>query len=302
VTKNSDGPRTKHPGDQEMNTAGKAMLGFLLLVLGVVFLYLLVTLWPAVEDAQQNLDSTVTWFWRDLDLTADTTLLLLVVLVSGLGSYVHVTVSFSDFAGNRQLVSSWVWWYVLRVFVGSSLAVVFYFALRGGFFSSASDSSQVNVYGIAALAGLVGLFSKQATDKLREIFDTAFRTEEGFGDDVRSDGIANPPPTLESCKPSPITHGELEVALAGTGFNRDSIVKVARVGGPEEPRIATFRNATQLTVTLEQADIETPGTLSFVVVNPGPCGGTSMPLAVEVGAGNGTAKVIKAAVPGTPRT
>jgi hypothetical protein len=297
VTKTSDGPRTRQAGDREMNTAGKAMLGFLLLVLGFVFLYLLVTLWPAVEDAQQNLDSSVTWFWRDFDLTADTTLLLLVVLVSAVGSYVHVTVSFSDFAGNRQLVSSWVWWYVLRVFVGSALAVVFYFALRGGFFSSASDSSQVNVYGIAALAGLVGLFSKQATDKLREIFDTAFRTQEGYGDDARSDGIANPPPTLEGCEPPQIDHGQLEVVLVGTGFNRDSIVRVAQVGGPEEPRTVTLVSATQLKVTLQQADIETPGILSFVVVNPEPGGGTSMPLAVEVAAGNGKAKVTEAAAP-----
>lgn len=297
MTSTSDGPRTRQAGDREMNTVGKAMLGFLLLVLGFVFLYLLVTLWPAVEDAQQNLDSSVTWFWRDLDLTADTTLLLLVVLVSGVGSYVHVTVSFSDFAGNRQLVSSWVWWYVLRVFVGSSLAVVFYFALRGGFFSSASDSSQVNVYGIAALAGLVGLFSKQATDKLREIFDTAFRTQEGYGDDARSDGIANPPPTLEGCEPPQISHGELEVVLAGTGFTRDSIVRVAQVGGPEEPRTVTLLSATQLKVTLQQADIETPGVLSFVVVNPEPGGGSSMPLAVEVAAGNGKPKVTEAAVP-----
>ena len=293
----NDGPSTRQAGDQEMATAGKLLLGFLLLVLGFVFLYLLVTLWPAVEDAQQNLDSTVTWFWRDFDLTADTTLLLLVVLVSGIGSYVHVTVSFSDFAGNRQLVTSWVWWYVLRVFVGSSLAVVFYFALRGGFFSSASDSSQVNVYGIAALAGLVGLFSKQATDKLREIFDTAFRTQEGYGDDARSDGIANPPPTLEGCEPPQIGHGQLEVVLVGTGFNRDSIVRVAQVGGPEEPRIVTLINPTQLKVTLQEADIERPGILSFTVVNPEPGGGTSMPLAVEVAAGNGKPTVTEAAAP-----
>jgi len=297
VANTNDGPSTRQAGDQEMATAGKLLLGFLLLVLGFVFLYLLVTLWPAVEDAQQNLDSTVTWFWRDFDLTADTTLLLLVVLVSGIGSYVHVTVSFSDFAGNRQLVTSWVWWYVLRVFVGSSLAVVFYFALRGGFFSSASDSSQVNVYGIAALAGLVGLFSKQATDKLREIFDTAFRTQEGYGDDARSDGIANPPPTLEGCEPPQIGHGQLEVVLVGTGFNRDSIVRVAQVGGPEEPRIVTLINPTQLKVTLQEADIERPGILSFTVVNPEPGGGTSMPLAVEVAAGNGKPTVTEAAVP-----
>jgi hypothetical protein len=148
--------------------------------------------------ANTGQSASVTWFWRRIELSADATLLLLVILISALGSYIHITVSFSDFAGNRQLVSSWVWWYVLRVFVGSALAVLFYFAIRGGFFSTSSGGSEINVYGIAALAGLVGLFSKQATDKLREIFDTAFRTQPGHGDDARGDSVVTPTPAPET--------------------------------------------------------------------------------------------------------
>jgi hypothetical protein len=299
VLENRDGPRTRQAGDREMIGLPKLMLGLLLLALGIVLLYLLLTLWPAVDAAKDDEASRVTWFWRDLDLTPDATLLLLVILVSALGSYVHVTVSFSDFAGNRQLVTSWVWWYLLRVFVGSSLAVLFYFAIRGGFFSSTSDSSQVNVYGIAALSGLVGLFSKQATDKLREIFDTAFRTQQGYGDDARGDGIVNPTPTLESSEPAQISHGELEIVLVGTGFNKNSIVKVSQVGGMEEPRKVALVSPTQLKVTLLASDIETPGRLTFTVVNPEPGGGTSTSLVVEVAATNGKAKVTEAAVPQT---
>jgi hypothetical protein len=299
VFENRDGPRTRQAGDREMIGLPKLMLGLLLLALGIVLLYLLLTLWPAVDAAKDDEASRVTWFWRDLDLTPDATLLLLVILVSALGSYVHVTVSFSDFAGNRQLVASWVWWYLLRVFVGSSLAVLFYFAIRGGFFSSTSDSSQVNVYGIAALSGLVGLFSKQATDKLREIFDTAFRTQQGYGDDARGDGIVNPTPTLESSEPAQISHGELEIVLVGTGFNKNSIVRVSQVGGMDEPRKVALVSPTQLKVTLLAGDIETPGRLTFTVVNPEPGGGTSTSLVVEVAATNGKAKVTEAAVPQT---
>jgi hypothetical protein len=279
-----------------MSGVPKLLLGLLLLGLGLVLLYLLLTLWPAVDAAKEGRDGSVTWLWRRIDLTADATLLLLVILVSALGSYVHVTVSFSDFAGNRQLVSSWVWWYLLRVFVGSSLAVLFYFAIRGGFFSSASDSSEVNVYGIAALAGLVGLFSKQATDKLREIFDTAFRTQQGYGDDARSDGIANPSPTLETSEPAQISRDELEIVLVGTGFTKDSIVKVSQVGGMEEPRTVSHDSPTHLKVTLLSRDIETPGILKFTLVNPEPGGGTSNPLVVQVAPTNGKAEVTEAAV------
>jgi hypothetical protein len=33
-------------------------------------------------------------------------------------------------------------------------------------------------HGIAAIAGLDGMFSKQATGKLREVFETLFKTDE----------------------------------------------------------------------------------------------------------------------------
>jgi hypothetical protein len=35
----------------------------------------------------------------------------------------------------------------------------------------------VNPYGMVALAGLVGMFTKQATDKLSEVFSTLFKTD-----------------------------------------------------------------------------------------------------------------------------
>src|SRR6202008_2844988 len=101
----------------------------------------------------------VTWFWKTFHLIPDATMMLFVALVSALGSYIHVTVSFSTFAGNRELGKSWLWWYLLRAFVGSALGVIFYFALRGGFLTGSSSASDINVYGIGALAGLVGLFS-----------------------------------------------------------------------------------------------------------------------------------------------
>jgi hypothetical protein len=38
-------------------------------------------------------------------------------------------------------------------------------------------AGDLSPYGVAAVAGLAGLFSKQATDKLREVFETLFKTE-----------------------------------------------------------------------------------------------------------------------------
>ena len=104
-------------------------------------------------------------------------LFLLVVLAGALGSFVHVTRSFVDFIGNRTLRPSWTWWYVLQPFTGSALAVVVYLVIRGGFFVGTSAGGMLNPFGFVAVAALVGLFSKQATNKLDELFNTMFRTD-----------------------------------------------------------------------------------------------------------------------------
>lgn len=173
---------------------GRTLLGTLMFALGGALLYLVIALWPAIQAAAKsgNGTTTVTWFGYEWKPSADAALLVLVVLASGIGSYVHAAVSFADYVGNRGFVVSWVWWYVLRVFVGSSLAVIFYFAIRGGFLGASANSTDINVYGIAAISALVGLFSKQATDKLREVFDTAFRVQ-GGGDSARGDNLQPAP-------------------------------------------------------------------------------------------------------------
>ena len=106
----------------------------------------------------------------------------LVVIAGALGSLIHATTSFADYVGNRRFHSSWTAWYMVRLIVGTALALLLYFAFRGGFFSGSAQSNAVNPYGIAALAGLAGLFSKQATDKLREVFETLFRVSRIHGE------------------------------------------------------------------------------------------------------------------------
>jgi hypothetical protein len=187
--------------------------------------------------------------------------------------------------GNRRLATSWTWWYLLRVFVGSALALLFYFAVRGGFFGADTPENSINPYGIAALAGLVGLFSKQATDKLRELFDTLFRVAEGYGDESRGDSIANPIPVIAGVDPPALlVGGEVLIHLAGEGFISGSMVRVSRADQPSLvlERETTYVGPTQLDVTLHADDVAAAGALSIVVFNPAPGGGVSGPVAVEV--------------------
>jgi len=269
---------------------GVHLLGLVLALAGLGLILLLVSLWPAVQraTAENAGDQVVKLFGagNGFTISPDTTLLLLVVVVSALGSFVHAATSFATYVGNRRLMRSWVWWYLLRVIIGSALAVLFYFALRGSFMSatSATSSQAVNPYGIAALAGLVGLFSKQAIDKLREVFETAFHAT---GDEERKDKATNPQPHVSGVTPPSIPKGSSDTVLTiqGQGFIGMSSVELTRLGTEPQvtvPRTATYVSASEITVKLTAEDLAEAGEVEIKVVNPAPGGGTSNPIRLQV--------------------
>jgi hypothetical protein len=134
------------------------------------------------QDARRDSEAKLSAVKMETDTQkqnkADERVLFLLVLLAGaLGSFVHTTRSFVDFMGNRRLRASWTWWYVLQPFTGASLAMVTYLVVRAGFFATTTGATALNPWGFVAVASLVGLFSKQATNKLDELFSTMFRTD-----------------------------------------------------------------------------------------------------------------------------
>lgn len=184
-------PSAKTVGDGDTSKLSW-FLTLYLIVFAVGLLTALIALWPTPDKANSG-----AWLQqvplcpsgRVCEVSDDARLLLIVLVTGALGSFVHAATSFATFVGNRGLVSSWTAWYALRPFIGMALALVFYFAIRGGLLSTSAESSKMSPYGVAAVAGLVGMFSKQASDKLREVFDNLFRTADGSGDDARGDKL-----------------------------------------------------------------------------------------------------------------
>jgi len=121
------------------------------------------------------------------------------MLAGCLGTFLHTSQSFSDYVGNRTIKSNWAWWYYLRPFIGAGLAVVFYTALRGGVIAIATGTnaktSDLNPFGVVATAALVGMFSKSATMKLGEVFETLFKSDKA---QATKDKLANLPPTTQT--------------------------------------------------------------------------------------------------------
>jgi hypothetical protein len=213
-----------------------------------------------------------------LKVTASTALLLLVMAAGGLGSLIQAATSFGDFVGNRRFYSSWVPWYLMRIIVGVLLALVLYFAFRGGFFSGSSTSSAVNPYGIAALAALAGLFSKQATDKLREVFETLFRVSSTTGDAQRKDDLANAVPTLTAVDPSALLVGASAPTLTVRGAHFIKGTTVVRINAIDQE--TSFIGPQELSVKVPADLLAQAGALQVTVFNGPPGGGESAPAVV----------------------
>ncbi len=105
-------------------------------------------------------------------------MILLVLLGGALGSYIHVATSYSYYIGFNKFDMDWFWWYLLRIPMGAVLALIFLMLIQGGMFTVPDSGSGSEPLTLIGLSALVGMFSRQATEKLKEVFDIIFKTRE----------------------------------------------------------------------------------------------------------------------------
>ncbi|MBI4716317.1 MAG: hypothetical protein HY763_00775 [Planctomycetes bacterium] len=152
-------------------------------VQAVLLTVLLVVFWPErmLDTAGKEAWSQEIplFFWSPLTIGHERRLLILVMLAAGWGSYVHAATSFTTYIGNRAARVSWTLWYVLRTPIGVGLALVAYFGIRGGLISAGASVDALSPFGVTGIAGVMGMFSKQAADKLKELFDVFFLSSPG---------------------------------------------------------------------------------------------------------------------------
>lgn len=192
----------------------------------------------------------------------DSVLLGLVLLAAALGACLHGLTSLVEFVGNDKFVPSWTLWYLLRPVAGGLLALVFYLVARGGVFNDVGIRTSGELYGVLAVAGLIGLFSKQGLYKLSDLFDVLFQSKK---EDRLKDKLNNAPPEIAGTDPAALkTGGSGSVTVKGKNFTRTSVVRVNK-----EPRMTTYTSATQISFVLAEADTAAAGTLELTVANPG---------------------------------
>jgi hypothetical protein len=107
--------------------------------------------------------------------------LWMVILLGALGGFLYLASSMATYVGNRQLLRSWIVYYLLIPVQGAALAPLVYLLLRVGVLNPANTTASgrpmesLNLMGIYAFAALTGLFSKQAIEMMADVFATIFK-------------------------------------------------------------------------------------------------------------------------------
>ena len=277
------------PGETPMGALPIAVIAIYLVLISVAVLYGLLKLWPhptpsgeprtdsqavATASARAPLPDPETIYFIggrfQASVYAETRLLLIVILSGALGSLMHSLRSLYWYTGNREMVWSWVAFYMLLPFTGSILAVIFYFVVRGGFFSPQASFENTSPFGFAALSALVGLFSQQGILKLKDVAETIF-TKPGAGADAREQESVTPAsaatlsdPIITDIDPkSGSTAGGQNITIQGTNFASNPIVLIGNL-----PANVVSSTGTTIQATTPASASATGGVVDIEVTNP----------------------------------
>jgi hypothetical protein len=243
---------------------GAGLVAIYLLATSIAAFYLLCKVWPGAADPGCAFNTTacaVSVFNSEIKLTLELRQILVAFFAGMMGNTIASTLSFSSYVGNRKLELSWLPWYFFNPLAGALIATLFYFLYRGGMVSAGTPGAAISAYTIAGLGGLAGMFSKNAADKMKEVFDTVFRSRQ---DEQRKDKLGGPA-AHATAQPATIAHGAAaatEVILSGATFSNAC---TATVNGTA--RTARFISATSVGVTLTVADLAAAGNVVIIVRN-----------------------------------
>ncbi|HEX4059627.1 MAG TPA: IPT/TIG domain-containing protein, partial [Streptosporangiaceae bacterium] len=188
-------------------------------------LYGLWRFWPAAPPATGSTPATAkfSYFNWNLSLTRDQQFFVATALAGAIGAMLHGLRSLSFYIGERFLFRSWVLYYALLPLVGGLIATIVYLVLRAGLLPGSANSSQPDPYGIAAIGALVGLFSAQAAEKLKAVFETLFTKAAAGSQSLTAIAV----PSITGFDPP---QGPIGTSVEVSGVNLTSVTGVSFTG------------------------------------------------------------------------
>ncbi len=196
----------------------------------------------------------------------NTTILWLIIIVGIMGASIHALSSISAYVGNDNYKSSWALWYYLRPFVGALLALVSYLLVRAGFLNVNSSD---DLYSVLAIAGLIGMFSKQALYKISDIADAIFTNSHEL--QLKDKITENPVPQVDS--PSLTVSIDTLKKDQTIVLKGDSFIKKTKVLYNNNELDVDLRSEKEIKVTVNEDIASKEGEYELEIVNPEPGGG-----------------------------
>jgi hypothetical protein len=266
----SQGKMPASPGGRPMGAIGITLITIYLVAVTIVVFHSLIVLWPPNREVAGAIAAPASLcadgqrkaelFWIfELCLSDEERLFLIVMFAGALGGLAHSLRSFYWYAGNRKLVLSWAGFYVTLPVLGATMATVFYVVVRGGFFSPQSEISDTSPFGFAAMAALIGMFTEQASEKLKEITETLFSKAPTGKDQAEPTRAA---PAVSAVSPVQGTSTD-RVTITGSGFAQGATVTF---GGEPANNIQVAADGASLTAGPPAAAV--PGAVDVEVENP----------------------------------
>ncbi|MFC5183038.1 IPT/TIG domain-containing protein [Actinomadura harenae] len=241
-------------GSDYARTRDIVAVALVIVLLAAALVSLLVQAWPPATPpgATTAPGHTLDWFGWRTHVSRDKAMFLVVLAAGALGSCVHVSRSLYWYVGNRSLRRSWLMMYLMLPFAGALLGLIVYLVLRGGLVTGAGGADDVNPYGIAAIAALVGLFSRETAEKLRAVFATLLAPAQQGRDQAMG-------PQVRGVDPADAAPGE-SVRITGVGLASATAV---RFGSAEAPVTDVTDTGLTTTVPADAATgrpvVRTPG-------------------------------------------
>ncbi|GAB3047519.1 hypothetical protein GCM10027053_01700 [Intrasporangium mesophilum] len=233
------------PGSKPVSATGVVIVASLMALTAAFALYALWSFWPAplAPSLAAPPPAKFTYFRWEVTLTRDQQYFVIVAVAGVIGSMLYGLRSLAKYVGERKFVKSWIPSYLLLPFIGAVIATIVYLALRAGLLPGANSASQPDAFGITAIAAMVGWFSAQAAEKMKEVFQTLFTKPDPGSDSITT----TPATTMTDFTPKEGPPGT-PVSITGT-----SLTSVKRVlfTADAEARILSQNDTT--------LDVEVPG-------------------------------------------
>jgi hypothetical protein len=138
--------------------------------------------------------------------------------------------------------------------------------------ANASDFTATSNCGTSRKAGWECTITVKFTPPVLGVQTAMLSIKDSAGTQTVQLSAVNPKPTITSLSPPSATHGGTGFTLTvnGTGFINSSVVNWAG-----SPRATTYVSSTEITATINAADIAKAGTFKVTVTTPAPGGGLS---------------------------